>query len=157
MAGLCVCFFYVFFADLIRACRRGFNTPSRMVFESCSRGATVQAACDFLCLPLRAWLSGPGSGFGVLRPCDWTSPDFVAKGSYGLHVSQKPQVNLLVPDEARILYPMQVLGHFQVLFVGQDLDLADVGPSRDHPLLAEPGAALFGRCSSHFGDFLALE
>ena len=83
--------------------------------------------------------------------------DFVAKWSYGLHVSQEPEVNLLVSHEVRILHPVQVLGRFQVLLAVQDLDLANVGPSGDHALLAEPGAPLFGRCASHFGDFLALQ
>ena len=99
------------------------------------------------------------SGFAVLRPCHWTLLDFVAKWPYGLHVSQKPQVNLLVPDEAGIVHPVQVFGVFEVLFAlhRQDLDLANVGPCGDHALLPKPGAALFGCCPSYFGDFAALE
>ena len=74
-----------------------------------------------------------------------------------LALSQKPQVSLLVPDEAGILHPVQVFGVFEVLFARQDLDLANVGPSGDQALLAKPGAALFGCCPSYFGDFAALE
>ena len=43
------------------------------------------------------------SGFAVLRPCHWISLDSVAKWPYGLHASYKPQVDLLVLDEAWIV------------------------------------------------------
>ena len=86
------------------------------------------------------------SGLAVLGPCDWTSLDSVAKWSYGLHASQKAQVDRLVMDEVGIVHPVQVFCVFEV--ARQDLDLANVGPSRNHALLAKPGTALFGCCPS---------
>ena len=84
------------------------------------------------------------SGFSVHGPCYRTLFDFVAKRAYGLYVSQKPEVHLLVWDEVGIVDSAQVFCVFELTVAGQDLDLAYVGPARDEALLSQPGAALFG-------------
>ena len=65
--------------------------------------------------------------------------------------------DLLVLDEAGIVHPVQVFCGFEVAFARQGLDLASVGPSGNHALLAKPGAALFGCCPSYFCHFAAMK